>query len=282
MAEASKVPSPATEIPKRQEVQCEKPLRNAQEVPNYPEIQDPHTGNLVENVKINTLVPDLQHEPDATSHLVATEENVAEPASASPSVETMPLQDIHNEENALVNDMELRSKEEPLSNESLKSSKRRSSLSTKPEYPENGSKTSPAVPSYMAATQSAKAKLRGQNSPRLSSDTVEKNGFTRRHSLPSTNDKLNSHSPRAQRPTHAGGKEGVKADKSMLLSRDASGMAILPTLFGKRWVMFEICGYSEFTIPASAFAKLVQAKGYGSDNIGYGSRLQGMHLDAQY
>eukprot|EP00494_Astrolonche_serrata_P011779 UN11876 len=53
----------------------------------------------------------------------------------------MPLQDIDNEENALVNDAEQRSREEPLSAESLKGGNRRSSFSTKPEYPENGSKT---------------------------------------------------------------------------------------------------------------------------------------------
>ncbi|XP_052157456.1 protein IQ-DOMAIN 31-like [Oryza glaberrima] len=222
MAEASKVSTPATEIPERQEVQCEKPQRTAEEVPNYPEIQEPQNGNLLENAKTDILVPDLQPEPEVPSYQVETEEKVAELTVADPAVETMPLQDIHNEENALVNDMEQRSKEEPLSTESLKSSKRRSSFSTKTEYPENGSKNSPAVPSYMAATQSAKAKLRGQNSPRLSSDSAEKNGFTRRHSLPSSNGKLNSHSPRTQRPTHAGGKEGVKADKSMLSSRDAS------------------------------------------------------------
>ena len=222
MAEASKVSTPATEIPERQEVQCEKPQRTAEEVPNYPEIQEPQNGNLLENAKTDILVPDLQPEPEVPSYQVETEEKVAELTVADPTVETMPLQDIHNEENALVNDMEQRSKEEPLSTESLKSSKRRSSFSTKTEYPENGSKNSPAVPSYMAATQSAKAKLRGQNSPRLSSDSAEKNGFTRRHSLPSSNGKLNSHSPRTQRPTHAGGKEGVKADKSMLSSRDAS------------------------------------------------------------
>ncbi|KAF0924289.1 hypothetical protein E2562_009991 [Oryza meyeriana var. granulata] len=222
MAEASKVSTPAAEIPEHQEVQCEKPLRTAQEDPNHPEIQEHHSGNLLENAKMDILVSDLQPEPEVTSYQVAPEEKVAEPTVAAPAVEIMPLQDIHNEENALVNDMEQRSKEEPLSTESLKSSKRRSSFSTKTEYPENGSKNSPAVPSYMAATESAKAKLRGQNSPRLSSDSAEKNGFTRRHSLPSSNGKLNSHSPRTQRPTHAGGKEGVKADKSMLSSRDAS------------------------------------------------------------
>ncbi|XP_062180260.1 protein IQ-DOMAIN 31-like [Phragmites australis] len=223
MAEASKVSNPATEIPDRQEVQCEKPLGSAQQVSIYPENQEPQNGNLSDNANMDILVPDLQPDVEVASHPVTNEGKVDEPAFVARAAEIMPLQDINYEENALVNDVEQRSKEEPLSTDSLKSSKRRSSFSTKPEYPENGSKNSPALPSYMAATQSAKAKLRGQISPRLSSDSAEKNGFTRRHSLPSsTNGKMSSHSPRTQRPTHTGGKDGVKGDKSMLSSRDAS------------------------------------------------------------
>eukprot|EP00494_Astrolonche_serrata_P016504 UN16672 len=75
----------------------------------------------------------------------------------------------------------------------------------------------------MSATKSAKAKLRGQISPRLSADSAEKTVHTRRHSLPSpANGKQNSHSPRTQRPIHPGTKEGAKVDKSMLSSRDAA------------------------------------------------------------
>lgn len=224
MSETSKVSNPAPEIPDHQEVQCERPVRNAKQVPVHLENQEPQNFNLSDNAKMDTLVPDLQPDEESASDPVTNEEKVDEPYVVAPPAEVMPLQDINNEENALVNDMEQRSKEEPLSTESLKGSKRRSSFSTKPEYPENGSKNSPALPSYMAATQSAKAKLRGQNSPRLSSDSAEKNGFTRRHSLPSsTNGKTISHSPRTQRPTHAGGKDGAKGDKAMLSSRDASG-----------------------------------------------------------
>jgi hypothetical protein len=225
MAEASKVSSPATETLDYPEVQCEKPQRAAQEVPVYPEIQEQHNGDLLDNAKMDIMVPDLKPEVVVTSYPVTTEEKVDEPTPVVAAAEIMPLQDIDNEENALVNDMEQRSKEEPLSVESLKNGIRRSSFSAKPEYPENGSKNSPAVPSYMAATKSAKAKLRGQISPRLSADSAEKTVYTRRHSLPSpANGKQNSHSPRTQRPTHlnSGNKEGVKADKSMLSSRDGT------------------------------------------------------------
>lgn len=224
MAETSKVSNPAPEIPDDQEVRCDRPLRSAKQVPVHPESQEPQNVNLLDNAKMAILVPDLQPDEEIASDPVINEEKVDELSVVTPPAEIMPLQDINNEENALVNDTEQRSKEEPLSTESLKGSKRRSSFSTKPEYPENGSKNSPALPSYMAATQSAKAKLRGQNSPRLSSDSAEKNGFTRRHSLPSsTNGKMVSHSPRTQRPTNAGGKDGAKGDKAMLSSRDASG-----------------------------------------------------------
>lgn len=223
MAETSKAPTPTTEIPNHQVVQCERPLRSAKQVPIHLENQE--TQNVSDNAKMDILVPDIQPDVEVASDPVTNEEKVDEPSLVAPAAEIMPLQDINHEENALVDDVEQRSKEEHPSTESLKGSKRRSSFSTKPEYPENGSKNSPALPSYMAATQSAKAKLRGNSSPRLSSDSAEKNGFTRRHSLPSSNNgKMISHSPRTQRPTHAGGKDGAKGDKAMLSSRDASGM----------------------------------------------------------
>jgi hypothetical protein len=223
MADASKSSNTATEVPEHQEVHCEEPPRNSQKIQAHPENQEPHNGTLSDNGKMDTTVPDLQPDAETVSHPVTNEE-VNEPSIVAPAAEIMPLQDINSEENALVDDVEQRSKEEPLSTESLKSSKRRSSFSTKAEYPENGSKNSPALPSYMAATKSAKAKLRGQISPRPSSDSAEKNGYTRRHSLPSsTNGKMNSQSPRTQRPTHAGGKDAVKSDKLMISSRDATG-----------------------------------------------------------
>jgi Protein of unknown function (DUF4005) len=127
--------------------------------------------------------------------------------------------------------------EMPFSNENYKTTKRRSSLSTKPEYTENNNilvqNNSPSVPSYMAMTKSAKTKLRGQASPRFESDqgSGEKNVSTRRHSLPTStnNGKLSSHSPRTQRPVNAKG--GSKHDKSMHSSRDGIGKYSSPFFF---------------------------------------------------
>lgn len=113
------------------------------------------------------------------------------------------------------------SKEDQAFKENPKSGKRRSSFTEKSEYEENGVQTTPTLPSYMAATESAKAKLRAHNSPRISSDLVERNGMTRRHSLPSsTNSKLSTHSPRTQRLVQVSGKCFTKNDRALLSSRD--------------------------------------------------------------
>ncbi|KAL3748408.1 hypothetical protein ACJRO7_009622 [Eucalyptus globulus] len=100
---------------------------------------------------------------------------------------------------------------------------RKSSTPSKQEYEENGSRSSPALPSYMAATKSAKAKLRAQGSPRFGQDGAEKSNLSRRHSLPSpVNSKINSQSPRTQKPDQGSGKGGNKSDRS---SRDSNGKA---------------------------------------------------------
>lgn len=100
--------------------------------------------------------------------------------------------------------------------------KRRMSFPVKEELSENVSLNSPTVPSYMAATESAKAKLRAQGSARISQDGVE-NGFVRRHSLPSlNNEKLSSMSPRMQKQVQVNGKGGSRTDRSLLLSRDST------------------------------------------------------------
>lgn len=114
---------------------------------------------------------------------------------------------------------ELSSKEDQ-SKENQKT-KRRKSFPGKQEYPENVSQNTPTVPSYMAATESAKAKLRAQGSPRLGQDGAE-NGLARRQSLPSsTNGKVISLSPRVQRPAvQANGTGGSRSDRSLLSSRE--------------------------------------------------------------
>lgn len=121
-------------------------------------------------------------------------------------------------ESALSLDDESSCKEEQSRKENPKTRKRRS-LPAKQDYTENISQNSPSLPSYMAATESAKAKLRAQGSTKLVEDEIDY-GNARRHSLPaSTNGKLSSLSPRIQKPVLANGK-GSKVNKSMTSSRD--------------------------------------------------------------
>ncbi|XP_074277310.1 protein IQ-DOMAIN 31-like isoform X1 [Silene latifolia] len=112
---------------------------------------------------------------------------------------------------------------ESMPSENQKSS-RRASLPAKQDHVEDGLQNTRKLPSYMQATQSAKAKLREQGSPRLSQDSGEKNNVVRRHSLPSpANGKVGSGSPRTPKILQGSGKGGNKSDKSLLSSRDGNG-----------------------------------------------------------
>ncbi|CAL9089965.1 unnamed protein product [Musa textilis] len=137
-------------------------------------------------------------------------------------------EEICKEENISNCDGEISLKDEPTSNEIQKSSKRRASFPPKPEpFAENASQNAPRLPSYMATTESAKAKLRGQVSPRVGSDSAERYNMTRRHSLPSSmNGKLNSQSSRAYKLIQASCKDGIRNDRSFTSSRDGSEKSI--------------------------------------------------------
>lgn len=140
-----------------------------------------------------------------------------------PAVETKPSTESYpkDEINPLSNG-ESNHKEDYTNNENPKSG-RKASTPAKQERVENGLQHSPTLPSYMAATESAKAKLRAQGSPRFGQDS-ERNNLNRRHSLPSpTNAKISSQSPRTQRLVQPGGKGGNKNDKALLGSRDGNG-----------------------------------------------------------
>ncbi|XP_057516766.1 protein IQ-DOMAIN 31 isoform X2 [Amaranthus tricolor] len=127
------------------------------------------------------------------------------------------------DENTPVPNGAMKSKEDSVSNDNQKS--RRASFPTKQELMEDGVQNTPKLPSYMQATESAKAKLRAQGSPRLAQDETEIINFTRRHSLP--NGKVSSASPRTPKPLQgSSGKSGNKSDKSLLSSRDGSGKAV--------------------------------------------------------
>ncbi|KAL9270850.1 IQ-DOMAIN 31-like protein [Drosera capensis] len=97
----------------------------------------------------------------------------------------------------------------------------------------NGVQNIPKLPSYMAATESAKAKLRGLGSPRLSQDGMNKNIISRRHSLPYTNGKLNSPSPRTLKPAQVMGKGCNKRERSLLPPLDGNGMETGPGRMAK-------------------------------------------------
>uniref|UniRef100_A0A6P4AD22 protein IQ-DOMAIN 31 isoform X1 n=1 Tax=Ziziphus jujuba TaxID=326968 RepID=A0A6P4AD22_ZIZJJ len=128
------------------------------------------------------------------------------------------------EENTSKTNGGLNQKDDLTSSDNQKSS-RKSSTPAKQERVENGSgvQSSPTLPSYMAATESAKAKLRLNGSPKIVQDASEKNNVTRRHSLPSsTNSKISSQSPRTQRLVQTGGKGGNKSEKSLSSSRDGN------------------------------------------------------------
>ncbi|KAJ8546072.1 hypothetical protein K7X08_018655 [Anisodus acutangulus] len=148
---------------------------------------------------------------------------VDEPSSVLldyPTTEQQQLEDVGNTENSPVVNEELSSMEDQTSNERTR---RRKSLPTKQDNSENISQNTSSVPSYMAATQSAKAKLKAQGSPKVSEDGAE-NGFIRRHSLPSSaNGKFNSLSPRVQRPGQANGKNGNK-NRPMSSSKDEKAL----------------------------------------------------------
>ncbi|CAF2143160.1 BnaA02g36860D [Brassica napus] len=111
-----------------------------------------------------------------------------------------------------------------------KASDRRASLPAKIEnhHQEEGlTHSGRKIPSYMAPTASAKARVRGgQGSPRIGGqEKLEKNGITRRHSLPpaAANGKLNTMSPRAHRLLIASAKGSMNSDRSFSSSRDIGG-----------------------------------------------------------
>uniref|UniRef100_A0ACD5VU75 Uncharacterized protein n=2 Tax=Avena sativa TaxID=4498 RepID=A0ACD5VU75_AVESA len=171
MADSSKISSVLNGISSHHDNRCEKELQSACEASFPPGTHNPHSGNLLENS--NTETPFL------------TEENFNEPPIVAQADEVMEMQNLDNGDDTIEKKEETRYKEEPLFNGQLRT-KRRSSFSNS-EYPESETKNTPVPPrkpSYMAPTESLKAKLRGP--PRLDFDLpVDKNGFTRRQSLPS-------------------------------------------------------------------------------------------------
>ncbi|CAH8355318.1 unnamed protein product [Eruca vesicaria subsp. sativa] len=118
-------------------------------------------------------------------------------------------------------DVQISSENGNTASENTKPSDRRASLPAKIEnhHQEDGvTHSGRKIPSYMAPTASAKARVRGQGSPRFGQ---EKNGITRRHSLPTgANGKLSTMSPRAHRLLIASAKGSMNSDRSFSSSKD--------------------------------------------------------------
>ncbi|KAL4344921.1 hypothetical protein AHAS_Ahas11G0226700 [Arachis hypogaea] len=160
-------------------------------------------------------------QPKPLTEIISKDENIAED-----EVKTEP-KDLPETsckvENSHITNGDLSHKEDPVGTENQKPNRKASNV-VKQERAENGLQNSPTLPSYMAATESAKAKLRAQGSPRLGHDGSERNNVARRHSLPSsTNTKISSQSPRTQRPVQSGGKGSNKP----VPSRDGNAYCIL-------------------------------------------------------
>ncbi|CAO2818624.1 unnamed protein product [Amaranthus hypochondriacus] len=194
------------------------------------EVTAPKEVDVLENTNIETSTA-VEEETVLVSKSNETKETVG-PIETDKSVELsnndkieVKLESSENgnkDENTPVPNGAMKSKEESVLNDNQKA--RRASFPTKQDM-EDGVQNTPKLPSYMQATESAKAKLRAQGSPRLAQDETEINNFTRRHSLP--NGKVSSASPRTPKPLQASsGKSGNKSDKSLLSSRDGSGKAV--------------------------------------------------------
>ncbi|CAL5441472.1 unnamed protein product [Camellia sinensis] len=220
-----KVHNPNTEGTIQSEADSEKPKYGLEKVLSFSDqnTAEENISDSGEKIKKGTTVtvsklPDIE----ATLEPPVVSEAIDLLCGDQTAIESQPPENSGKHEGIPVTNGELRSREDITVNESQKSA-RKASSAAKQERAENGVQNRPAVPSYMAATESAKAKLKAQGSQRLDQDGIENQNLTRRHSLPaSTNKKTNSPSPRAQRPIQLGGKAGNKSDRSMLSSRDGN------------------------------------------------------------
>ncbi|KAF8399431.1 hypothetical protein HHK36_015296 [Tetracentron sinense] len=218
-----KVSNSTTEASDPPEVETEKPkssLRKTSASP-APDALEQGTSDPSEKKKDPTVVISKQPDVETIPKPMAADEPVDVLHDDHSTVELQYLENSGKDDNSPVTNGVLCSKEDQTSNGNQKTSKRRASFPAKQEYTGNDVQNTPTLPSYMASTESAKARLRGQGSPRFSQDGAEKNGFTRRHSLPSsTNGKLSSPTPQTQRLVQASGKCGIRSDRSLLSSNE--------------------------------------------------------------
>ncbi|KAK9067234.1 hypothetical protein SSX86_014560 [Deinandra increscens subsp. villosa] len=204
----------------------EKTKRTARKISNaQPESMQDQSCSELENVKHGlrkiSVSTAARSEISAVENANDVKVMVAEPHQAPPLEDKsfdvnppieLPPPPVEKETVGKVKNLELNDKEN-------QKTRRRKSFPAKQECSESVSQNTPTVPSYMAATESAKAKLRAQAAAKAAEDGAE-NGFVRRHSLPSSTGKLSLQSPRVQKLLHASGKGAGKTNKLQISPRD--------------------------------------------------------------
>lgn len=159
-------------------------------------------------------VPPPEEDEDKTRFVLQEDHH-----SVEPSVETDGKVETGPPMNVEINGNEYNSHKEN------QKTRRRKSFPVKHEHTESVLQNTPTLPSYMAATESAKAKLRAQAVAKAVEYGSE-NGFIRRHSLPSSTAKLSLQSPRVQKPLQANAKGWTKSNKPQIYIRDGKHIYI--------------------------------------------------------
>ncbi|XP_042024067.1 protein IQ-DOMAIN 31-like [Salvia splendens] len=222
-----KVSASALAAPEKPDPEIEKP----QPLQSVEIVASPVPPAVVEQEMVispeNPLDSDIVADQTDSTVLVEAPEKITKDEPVDVQHDNYPIAETPSRENSVKIesapslDDEINCKDEQNHKENPKIRKRKSLPANKPDYLENISQNSPNLPSYMAATESAKAKLRAQGAAaaKLAEEAIDY-GSARRHSLPApTNGKLTSLSPRIQKPVHANGK-GSKVNKSLSASRD--------------------------------------------------------------
>ncbi|EYU34101.1 hypothetical protein ABFS82_08G020900 [Erythranthe guttata] len=212
---------PETEIEKPQP----QPLPSVEVATNLEEVIS--SENPADSDAVLDKVDMLEAPPKQITHEgddVALDDNHHQVLEKTPSLENGA-----KIETALTSEDALSCKEEQSGGKENHKVRKRRSLPAKQEYTENISQNSPSLPSYMLATESAKAKLKAQGSLKFGEEGAEYgNNNARRHSLPAStaNGKLTSLSPRIQKPVQGNNStKGVsKINKSLTTSRDDKGL----------------------------------------------------------
>ncbi|GLT65469.1 hypothetical protein SLA2020_379010 [Shorea laevis] len=208
-----KVHNPVVDNSVQTEVESEKPKQNLEKAssPTSLDVAEKSLNSSFEKM-LKEATPELPKTPEVeiTSGPLELNELPDQSNGDHATFNTnLLMEESGQDENIPVTNGELNHMEDPITNEIPKTSQK-TSTPAKQDRSENVPRSSPTLPSYMAATESAKAKLRLQGSTKSGQDGSDQNSLNRRHSLPSANSKISSQSPRTQRLVQSGSKGGNK------------------------------------------------------------------------